>query len=32
LEKPGARVRGKTVLDVVELLSQGMTAKKLKKE
>ncbi|KIM94102.1 hypothetical protein OIDMADRAFT_45897 [Oidiodendron maius Zn] len=32
LEKPGARVRGKTVQDVVELLSQGMKAKKLKKE
>ncbi|KAH8586187.1 6-phosphogluconate dehydrogenase [Bisporella sp. PMI_857] len=32
LEKPGARVRGKTVQDVVERLSQGMEAKKLKVE
>ncbi|KUJ06694.1 6-phosphogluconate dehydrogenase C-terminal domain-like protein [Mollisia scopiformis] len=32
LEKPGARVRGKTVEDVVTLLSEGMTAKKLKQE
>lgn len=32
LEKPGARVKGKTVEDVVALLSEGMTAKKLKQE
>ncbi|RFU33116.1 hypothetical protein B7463_g3224, partial [Scytalidium lignicola] len=31
-EKPGHRVRGKTVEDVVELLSQGIEAKKLKTE
>ncbi|KAH8810935.1 6-phosphogluconate dehydrogenase [Xylogone sp. PMI_703] len=31
-EKPGHRARGKTVEDVVELLSQGMEAKKLKTE
>jgi hypothetical protein len=32
LEKPGMRVRGKTVQDVVELLSQGMETKHLKRE
>jgi hypothetical protein len=31
-EKPGARVRGKTVEDVVNLLSQGMDAKRPKTE
>lgn len=31
-EKPGARIRGKTVEDVVHLLSQGIKEKKLKKE
>ena len=31
-EKPGKRSRGKTVLDVVTLLSEGMEAKKLKTE
>ncbi len=29
-EKPGARVRGKTVEDVVELLSQAMESKESK--
>lgn len=32
LEKPGMRVRGKTVEDVVKLLSQGMETKRLKRE
>ena len=31
-EKPGQRVRGKTVEDVVGLLGEGMKAKKLKSE
>lgn len=31
-EQPGQRVRGKTVEDVVGLLSEGMKAKKLKAE
>jgi hypothetical protein len=31
-EQPDARVRGKTVNDVTELLAQGMKAKKLKSE
>jgi hypothetical protein len=31
-EKPGARLRGKTVQDVVEVLSQGMKVKRLKTE
>ena len=31
-EQPDARVRGKTVNDVTELLAEGMKAKKLKSE
>jgi hypothetical protein len=31
-EQPGRRVRGKTVEDVVELMSEAMRAKKLKSE
>lgn len=32
LEKPGERLKGRTVEDVVKLLSEGMAAKKLKQE
>ena len=32
LEKPGKRVRGRTVEDVVEVLSEGLQAKRRKTE